>query len=61
MKEKIPLLHEFVCFEIPKKRSFSELAFLMRNYLFLKNYVTSEEAVSHNVFDYITDIQILVI
>ena len=55
MKEKIPLLHEFVCFEIPKKRSFAELAFLM------KNYVTSEEAVSHNVFDYITDIQILVI
>ena len=37
MKEKKHLLHKFVW---------------VKNHLFLKNYVTSEEAVSHNVLYY---------
>ena len=39
MKEKTPLLDEFVCV-------------LVKIYLFLKNYVTSEGVVSHNVLYY---------
>ena len=45
MKEKTPLLDEFVCFQ----KSF---IILLRNYLFQKNYVTSEGAISHNVLYY---------
>ena len=37
MREKTPLLDKFVCFPIGTKD-------LVRNYLFFKNYVTSEEA-----------------
>ena len=48
MTEKTPLLHYFVWFQIHNKRlqleSLSE-----KLYLFLKNYVTSDRAVSHNV------------
>jgi hypothetical protein len=43
MKEKTPLLDKFVCFQ---------LGILVRKYLFLKNYVTSEGVVSHNVLFY---------
>ena len=48
-------LHKFVCFQVPninKGFSSSGLASFIiwvRNYLFLKKYVTSEGAVSHNV------------
>ena len=54
MKEKTPLLHKFVCFQMPIKgfRVWSLLNIWVRNYLFLKNYITSEGAVSHNVLYY---------
>ena len=51
MKEKTPLLDEFVCFQIGIK-DFWSLIILVRNYLFLKIYATSEGAVSHNVLYY---------
>ena len=50
MNEKTSLLDEFVCFQI-KIKDFS-LFFLVRNYPFLKNYVTSEGDVSYNVLYY---------
>ena len=46
MKEKTLLLDEFVRFQI----RITDFIILVRNYLFLKNYVTSEGVVSHNVF-----------
>ena len=51
MNGKAHLLHKIVCFQIPKKvlKCFSVW---MRNYLFLKNYVTSEGAFSPNVLYY---------
>ena len=50
MKEKTPLLHYFVCFQMLIK---GFIAFIFEwEYLFLKNYVTSEGAVSHNVLYY---------
>ena len=53
MKEKTPLLHKFVCFQMPNKRlQLKSFNIWVRNYLFLKNYVTSEGAVSHNVLYY---------
>ena len=53
MKEKTPLLHNFVCFQMHNKRlQLKSFIIWVRNYLFLKNYVTSEGAVSHNVLYY---------
>ena len=53
MKEKTPLSHEVVCFQMldfETSNSESEVEIkLVENYFFLKNYVTSEGAVSHNV------------
>ena len=46
VKEKAPFLHNFVCFLMPSKRL---QIIWVRNYLFLKNFVTYEGAVSHNV------------
>ena len=45
MREKTPLFDEFVCVQ----KSF---IILVRNYLFLKIYVISEGAASHNVLYY---------
>ena len=51
MKEKTPLLDEFVCFQIGIKDFYLEVFYyLVRNNLFLKNYVTSEEVVSHVLY-----------
>ena len=44
MKEETPLLHKFACFKMDSIR--------VRNYLFLKKYVTSKGGVSHNVLYY---------
>ena len=42
-----------VCFQIGRKASGQKsFVILVRNYLFLKNYVTSEGAVFHNVLYY---------
>ena len=57
MEEKTPLSQEFVCFQVldfeTSKSNFevskSNSNILVENYFFLENYVTSEEAVSHNV------------
>ena len=53
-------LQLFVCFQMPEKASCLRFKYLTekltstkRNDLFLKNYVTSEGAVSHNVLYYI--------
>ena len=53
MKEKTPMLHYFVCFQMHHKR-LQPKSFLIwvRNYFFLKNYSTSEGAFSHNVLYY---------
>ena len=45
--QKTPLLHYFVCSQMPELSNI-----LVRNYLFLKNYVISEGAVFHNVLYY---------
>ena len=58
MKEKTPLPHEVVCFQIldfGTSKSYSEVSktnsnILVENYFFFKNYITSEGALSHNVF-----------
>ena len=45
--------NKFVCFLMPQKASGQKsFNIRVRNYLFLKNYVTSEGAVSHNVVYY---------
>ena len=52
MKEKTPLSHEVVCFQMVdfETSNFKGLEIkFVENYFFLKNYVTSEGAVSHNV------------
>ena len=55
MEEKTPLSHK-LCFQMPwirrKKGLKLNSDILVRNYFFLKNYVTSEGAVSHNVLYY---------
>ena len=57
MREKTPLSHKVVCFQMldfetsNSKLEVSKIKFV-ENYFFLKNYVTSEGAVSHNVFYY---------
>ena len=61
--ENTPLSHEVVCFQrldfgtSNMSKSNSEVSksnsnILVERYFFLKNYVTSEEAVSHNVLYY---------
>ena len=61
MKEKIPLSHEVVCFQMldfETSKSNSEVSKSISNnlveiYFFLENYfLTSEGAVSHNVLYY---------
>ena len=58
MEEKTPLSHEVVCFQMldfGTSKSNSEVSiikYLVENYFFLENYVTSEGAVSHNVLYY---------
>ena len=54
MDEKTPLSHEVVCFQMLDFKWGLKINsnILLRNYFFLKNYVTSEGAVSHNVFYY---------
>ena len=55
MKEKKPpLLHNFVCFLMHNKKLQLRSSFIIgvRNYLFLKNYVTTERAISHKVSYY---------
>ena len=47
MTEKISLLHYFVCFQMHRCFIIS-----VRNYILLKNYITAEGAVSHNVLYY---------
>ena len=50
MKEKTPLLDEFVCFQIGIKDFKLEVFYYFSQKLpFSQNYVTSEGAVSHNV------------
>ena len=50
MKEKTPLSHEVVCFQMfDFETSKSNSGSFVENYLFLENYVSSEGAVSHNV------------
>ena len=54
MKEKTPLSHKGVCFQMldfqaSKSNSESEVLIkFVENYFFHKNYVTSEGAISHN-------------
>ena len=54
MKEKNTLLlHDFVCFQMQNKRlQLKSFIIWVRNDLFLKNYVTSEGVISHNVVYY---------
>ena len=56
MEEETPLLHKVVFFQMPEKgfrpEVFLRSKYFSENYLFLKNYVTSEEIVSHNVLYY---------
>ena len=59
MKEKTPLSHEAVCFQmLHVETSIANSDFwglenkFMENYFFLKNYATSEGAVSHNILFY---------
>ena len=55
MKEKTPLLHKFLYFHadaLKGNQACSLLSIWVRNILFLKNYVTSEGAVSHIVLYY---------
>ena len=57
MKEKTPLSHEVVCFQMldfETSKSNSDVSKLnsnivVENYLFFENYITSEGAISHNV------------
>ena len=60
MEEKTPLSHKVVCFQMldfGTSKSNSEVSksnsnILVESYFFLKNYFTSERAVSHNVLYY---------
>ena len=49
MKEKTPLSHEIVCFQM---LDFETSKYNSENYFFLKNCVSSEGDVSHNVLYY---------
>ena len=58
MEEKPPLSHKVVCFQFldfGASKSYSEVSksnsyVLCENYFFIENYVTSEGAVSYNVY-----------
>ena len=54
MRREKPVLHKFVCFQMHNKKVSCLKSFniWVRNNPFLSNYVTSEEAVSHNMFYY---------
>ena len=57
MKEKTPLSHEVVCFQMldsETSKSSSEVSKSnsSKNVFFLENYVTSEGAVSHSILYY---------
>ena len=57
MKEKIPLSHEAVCFqmldfETSNSKPEVSKSIPWKNYFFLEKYVTSEGTVSHNVLYY---------
>ena len=56
MKEKTPLLHKFVCFQMPENsfKSLSDSIVLVRNNLVLKNYhyFGAEGVISQNVLYY---------
>ena len=54
MQEQTALLHKFVCFQMHNKKASGLMycIFRGRNYLFHKNCVNSEGAVSHNVLYY---------
>ena len=55
VKEKTPLSHEvvyFQMFDFETSSSKLEVSKFMENYLFLENYITSEGAVSHKVLCY---------
>ena len=59
MKEKTPLTHKVVCFQMldfETSNSNSEVSKikLLENEFFLENYVTSEGSVPHNVLYYYT-------
>ena len=50
IKVKTPMLHYFVCFQLHYRRlRLKYFIIRVRNFLFLKNHVTSEVAFSHNV------------
>ena len=49
MKEKTPLTHDIVCFQMLDFETSKFLFKFVENSFFLENYVTSEGAVTHNV------------
>ena len=49
IKEKTPLSHEVVCFQMLDFEIWGLEINFVETYFFLENYVTSEGAVSHNV------------
>ena len=52
-RKKTPLSQIFVCFQMSNKRlQLKSVTIGVRTYLFVKNYVASEGAVSHNVLYY---------
>ena len=52
-KEKTPLLYNYVCFQMNNKMlQLKPFIIWVRNNLFLKNYITSEGTVSHNILYY---------
>ena len=52
MKEKTPFAHKVVCFQMLEFDTSNSKSQIEENYFFLKNYVTSEGAVSQNIFYY---------
>ena len=58
MKEKTPLSHNVVCFQMLDFETSKSKAEVMENYFFLEKYVTSEGAVSHNVLHYYQQLSI---
>ena len=53
-RQKIPLLHNLVCFQMAKSLNWSILLLEWENYISLKTTYTSEGAVSHNMLYYQT-------
>ena len=52
MKEKTPLSHEMMCFQMLDFETWGLEIKYMENYFFLENYVTSEGAFSHIIVYY---------